>query len=348
MIYYLNAICSNKDKIWGIASDGLIYEINMQNKTMEMVHWISEIDESKDFKFPIMLYVNDRIIIAPNIGNKFWLFNPFIRDSVCLSDICTDSFSDYYECDDKIYFIGRNCTSIAIYHKNECNIEVKKLFENNDYVAQAETRGGCILDKKDNEICSFVYGAKQIDVLNLADNLQKVKTIKFKQPVAFAHIIDNDLIIVTVDGKFWLENNGTLQKITMPSKANKCKSAPFHYWMRINGGIIFMPCGMNMILFYKDREIVDISSSSTEYGQCGIYPCCKYYDNKIVGFPRYEDCLYEIDIENKIIKKFVLSVTANQEITTRFVHRQSEQGCIIVENENGISLNNFLQAIGKV
>jgi len=220
-----------------------------------------------------------------------------------------------------------------------------------DYVAQAETRGGCVLGRGDDEICSFVYGARQIDILSVADNLQKVRTIKFREPIAFAHIINHDLVVVTVDGKFWIENNGTLQELKMPLAVNKCESAPFHYWMRINDGIIFMPCGMNMILFYKDREILEIGSSSMEinqYGQCGIYPCCDYNDKKIVGFPRYEDCLYEIDVEHKKINKIELSMIANQGIATRFVDKQSKRGQYIVENDNGIPLDGFLNAIGGV
>lgn len=348
MIYSLNSICSYNGKIWGVCSDGLIYEINIQNKTIELVQRIEEIDYSYDFRFPIMNYIDGNILIAPNIGQKFRQFNPSTGRSVCLSDVCTDAFSDYYESDDEVIFIGRNCKNIAIYHKNECTIEIKKFDGDNSYVAQSETRGGCVLSREENEICSFVYGAEQIDILSRADNLKKVRTLKFNKPIAFAHIINNDLVVVTVEGKFWIENNGALQEIPMPLKANKCKYPPFHYWTRINGGIVFMPCGMNMILFYKDREVEEICSSSLEmnkYWQIGIYPCCKYGDQKIIGFQRYEECLYEIDVEHKKINKIVLSVIMNQEIVTQFVGKQSKQGRVILENYNGISLKDFLNAI---
>lgn len=346
-----NSMCSNGNLIWGIDNKGVIYEIDISKTIIRLVHWIEGIDDENNHKFPVMCYYNGTIIIAPSKGQRFWMYDPEKREITGLSKESPDSFVNYYESKDSIFFIGREGNRIAVYDKKNRSIEINEILDvNNTHISDYETRGGCVLDSAENRIVSFTYGSSVIYEIDIRNGIRVENKIDLKKSIAFAHIFADSILIVTTDGRFWKKKENDLTELVMPSEAIKCENAPFHYWTKLPDGLVFMPCAMNMVLKYTNDnlEVEKVCSTSVEMnssGHRGIFPCCAYDKNKMFGMSRYEDCFYEIDVNKKDLKRIEFTMDYDAVGISGFVKEMANEGRILAEGEFGISLEGFLQSL---
>ena len=346
---YFNALCSNGLNIWAIDAKGVIYEIDEKKKSIRLVYWLDEIDDLDGLKFPIMCSIGEKILIAPAAGQKFWEYDSVLRTAKCLTEPCEEAFVNYFRRKNKVYFVGRECRNIAIYDsiKGELTIENAEIGIDSS-LSPVETRGGCDLEDIEDGIIAFKYGHEAIYELGLDNETRMRSEINIKKPVAFAHKLDGEILVITTDGKFYLKKEDGLLEISMPDGVTDCVDAPFHYWTRIRDGLIFMPCAMNMVLYYKNgtvKKICDTVTGINAQGQMGIFPCCAYGSNSIVGFSNYDSVFLKINPENKIVEGVTLKAINDKDGTKQFVTGSAEKGRLISEGDYGISLNAFLDAI---
>ena len=343
-----NSMCSNGNLIWGIDNKGVIYEIDIKKTVIRLVHWIKGINDENNHKFPVMCYCEGVIIIAPSKGQRFWMYDPENRINTSLSNESPDSFVNFYESKECLFFVSREGSRIAVYDKRKKCIEINEIHEiNSAHISEYETRGGCVLDNSESRIVSFVYGTNVIYEMDLKNGFRVENKIYMNKPIAFAHKFVDSILAVATDGSFWRKRENDISELVMPTEAAKCDNAPFHYWTKIEDSLVFMPCAMNMVLKYKngDLKVEKICSTSVEIndsGHRGIFPCCSFGNNKMFGMSKYEDSFYVIDIDGTDMQKIEFIIDYDTVGISGFMNDMANNGRIIAEGEFGISLEGFL------
>lgn len=354
MNYLYNAMCSNGEKIWCIDAKGALYEIDRCNNKIELVHRIEELDDERRQKFQVMCYSNGNLIIAPYRGQSFWLYNIQTKHAECLTDPESKTYGNFYDYKDKIFFIDATVSTMAIYDKNNCSIQKENI--NNKSIKEVDqriTRGGCVLEKGENTVYQSIFGTNRIYQICLDDLRVIEKKTPLDIPLALSHKMNDLSLYVATNGEIWQEKDEEIIQLEMPKGAKKCVDsyAPYHYWTRAGGGLVLLPCGMNMVLHCKAAKIRNVYTSSNEtnvWGQIGVYPCCSIESNTFAGFPRYEDALYEFDLTKHEVQKRILKVDASNGEMGKCIALKTQKSQEIYEGDFDITLREWLNIVQSV
>lgn len=358
MNHVKTAMCSNGKIIWCIDTRGVLYEIDKYNNTIKFLYWIDEIKDDSSLKFPLMRYVNGKLIIAPYCGQSFWSYD--IKDG--RAEHLTDEFDkanyrSFYDYGNSIFFIDAYTNNVAVYDKNNCSIKVKKLNCQERSGSLVGVSGGCRVATGENTIYHALYGTNIIREIRLDDLSVREITLAPKISLALSYKMNDSLILILTSGEICKEKNGEIIKLTMPHNAAKCsgEEVPYHCWARVSEGLILSPCYMNMVILCSDsgvKNIYTVSDESSVAGQHGIVPCCGMEESVFVGcFPIYKDELYEFNVKTGKVNKYTLSNNTNGKKTEELLRKKMARNQTIITEkqlfEDGfcITLRDFLSML---
>lgn len=351
MNYLYNAMCCNEEKIWCIDAKGVLYEIDKRNDVIKLVHWIEELEDDVRLKFSVMCYADGNLILAPCCGQSFWLYNVQTGCAERLTEAENETYANFYDFGNQIFFIDTSVSKIVIYNKNNCNLQKETI--NSRIVSKIDTRvtrGGYTLKKGEDTVYQSIFGTNKIYQICLKNLSVREKSFRLDLRVALAHKIEDVLVYVLTNGEIWQEKDEEIVQLKMPDGAKMSADpyAPYHYWTRAGGGLVLLPCDMNMVLLYKDSEIRNIYTSSNRtnaMGQMGIYPCCSTGYSSFVGFPRYEDVLYEFDLTKQAVEKHILRVDVSNGEAAKCIALKTKKLQEIYEGDFDITIKELVDII---